>query len=49
MCYEWLKLICTLDPDFVVTDAGKNFVSKELFQLAMSLGTTAVSVPIEAH
>jgi hypothetical protein len=36
-------------PDFIVTDAGKNFISKEFSQLATSLGTTVVSVPVEAH
>jgi hypothetical protein len=36
-------------PDFIVTDAGKNFVSKEFTQLASSLGTITVSVPVEAH
>jgi hypothetical protein len=36
-------------PDFIVTDAGKNFVSKEFSQFATSLGTIAVSVPVEAH
>ncbi|EEA24070.1 conserved hypothetical protein [Talaromyces marneffei ATCC 18224] len=36
-------------PDFIVTDAGKNFVSKEFTHLASSLGTITVSVPVEAH
>ena len=36
-------------PDFIITDAGKNFISKEFSQLATSLGTTIVSVPVEAH
>lgn len=36
-------------PDFIVTDAGKNFVSKEFSQFTTALGTTTVSVPVEAH
>ncbi|EED20730.1 conserved hypothetical protein [Talaromyces stipitatus ATCC 10500] len=36
-------------PDFIVTDAGKNFVSKEFTQLASSVSTMTVSVPVEAH
>jgi hypothetical protein len=35
--------------DFIITDAGKNFVSKEFSQFATSVGTTTVSVPVEAH
>ncbi|KAE8553803.1 hypothetical protein EYB25_002341 [Talaromyces marneffei] len=31
-------------PDFIVTDAGKNFVSKEFSQFATSVGTTAMAV-----
>lgn len=36
-------------PDFVVTDAGKNFTSREFSQLAGTVGTIAKSVPVEAH
>ncbi|EED22642.1 conserved hypothetical protein [Talaromyces stipitatus ATCC 10500] len=36
-------------PDFIVTDAGKNFVSKEFTQLASSVSTITVNVPVEAH
>jgi hypothetical protein len=36
-------------PDFIVTDAGKNFVSKEFTQLASSISTITVNVPVEAH
>jgi hypothetical protein len=36
-------------PDFIITDAGKNFMSKEFSQFATSVGTTTVSVPVEAH
>lgn len=36
-------------PDFIVADAGKNFMSKEFSQFTTALGTTTVSVPVEAH
>jgi hypothetical protein len=36
-------------PDFIVTDARKNFVSKEFVRLASAAGTITVSVPVEAH
>jgi hypothetical protein len=36
-------------PDFIVTDAGKNFTSKEFSQDAASMGITVTTVPVEAH
>jgi hypothetical protein len=36
-------------PDFVVTDAGKNFTSKEFNQHAALLGTIITTIPVEAH
>lgn len=36
-------------PDFIVTDAGKNFTSKEFKQNATSIGTIVTTVPVEAH
>ena len=36
-------------PDQITTDAGKNFVSKEFYQLAESVGTKVKIVPVEAH
>jgi hypothetical protein len=36
-------------PDFIATDAGTNFNSKEFSQLAASLGTCIKVVPVEAH
>jgi hypothetical protein len=36
-------------PDFMVTDAGKNFTSRELAQNASSVGTIVKTVPVEAH
>lgn len=36
-------------PDFIVTDAGKNFTSKEFAQHATSIGTIVATVPVEAH
>jgi hypothetical protein len=36
-------------PDFIVTDAGKNFTSKEFNQNASAVGTIVTTVPVEAH
>lgn len=36
-------------PDFIVTDAGKNFTSKEFTQLATTITATVKTVPGEAH
>jgi hypothetical protein len=36
-------------PDEIVTDAGKNFVSKEFQQHAIAMGITLKAVPVEAH
>jgi hypothetical protein len=36
-------------PDQIITDAGKQFTSKEFAQLADSMGTKIKIVPIEAH
>uniref|UniRef100_A0A093UYI9 Transposon Ty1-NL2 Gag-Pol polyprotein n=1 Tax=Talaromyces marneffei PM1 TaxID=1077442 RepID=A0A093UYI9_TALMA len=36
-------------PDFIVTDAGKNFTSKEFSQNALSMNITVTTVPVEAH
>ena len=36
-------------PDFIMTDAGKNFTSKEFSQLAGNVGTNVKTVPVEAH
>lgn len=35
--------------DFIVTDTGKNFVSKEFTQLASSINTIIVNIPVETH
>jgi transposase InsO family protein len=36
-------------PDEIVTDAGKNFVSKEFQQHATAMGVTLKTIPVEAH
>ncbi|RFU26353.1 hypothetical protein B7463_g9983, partial [Scytalidium lignicola] len=36
-------------PDQIVTDVGKNFVSKEFQQSVMAMGTTLKAVLVEAH
>ncbi|KHJ30253.1 hypothetical protein EV44_g3297 [Erysiphe necator] len=36
-------------PDLIVRDAGKNFTSKEMQQLAQSIGTGTKCAPVEAH
>ena len=36
-------------PDFIVSDAGKNFTSKEFLQLASGMGIIVKTIPIEAH
>jgi hypothetical protein len=36
-------------PEFVVHDAGKNFVSKEFQQYATSMAISTKAVPVEAH
>ena len=36
-------------PDIITTDAGKNFVSKEFKQYAITFGTATKSVPVEAY
>ncbi|RAL58504.1 hypothetical protein DID88_004008 [Monilinia fructigena] len=36
-------------PDYIIHDAGKNFVSKEFVQNAKSISITTKSVPVEAH
>ncbi|CCD52037.1 similar to putative integrase [Botrytis cinerea T4] len=36
-------------PDYIIHDAGKNFVSKEFIQYAATMSTKTKSVPIEAH
>ncbi|KAL3702992.1 hypothetical protein TMatcc_010179 [Talaromyces marneffei ATCC 18224] len=36
-------------PDFIITDAGKNFTSKEFSQNALSMNITVTTVPVEAH
>jgi len=36
-------------PEQIVTDAGKNFASKEFDQYATTLGTRIKIVPVEAH
>jgi hypothetical protein len=36
-------------PDMITYDAGKNFISKEFKQYAMTLDTTTKGVPVEAH
>ena len=46
--------LCWIDtyvgpPDYIVHDAGTNFVSKEFRQFAHSMSITTKSVPVEAH
>ncbi|KAI1006917.1 hypothetical protein K3495_g1305 [Podosphaera aphanis] len=36
-------------PDFIVTDAGTNFTSKEFHQTAASMAVSVKNVPVEAH
>ncbi|KAI0993082.1 hypothetical protein K3495_g15102 [Podosphaera aphanis] len=36
-------------PDIISHDAGKNFVSREFQEYALSIGTKTKSVPVEAH
>jgi hypothetical protein len=36
-------------PDFVVTDAGKNFISKEFNQHVASLGMIITTIPVEVY
>jgi hypothetical protein len=36
-------------PDFITADAGKNFTSREFKHLAASIGSIAITVPVEAH
>ena len=51
--WETLRL-CWIDtyigpPDFIVHDAGKNFISKEFRQYASTMAVTTKAVPVEAH
>ena len=46
--------LCWIDaylgpPEYIIHDAGKNFVSKEFRQYATSMAVTTKSVPVEAH
>lgn len=36
-------------PNFIVTDTGTNFTSKEFSQFASNVGTLVKTVPVEAH
>ena len=53
--HTWDTLrLCWIDvylgpPDYILHDAGKNFVSKEFRQLATSMAITTKSVPVEAY
>lgn len=53
--HTWDTLrLCWIDvylgpPDYILHDAGKNFVSREFRQLASSVAITTKSVPVEAH
>ncbi|RAL58472.1 hypothetical protein DID88_005176 [Monilinia fructigena] len=53
--HTWDKLrMCWIDtyigpPDYIVHDAGKNFVAKEFIDSADAMGTATKSVPVEAH
>jgi hypothetical protein len=49
-----LLRMCWIDtylgpPDWIVADAGKNFVSKEFGQIASTVGTKLKIVPVELH
>ena len=46
--------LCWIDvyigpPDYIIHDAGKNFISREFRQYAASMAITTKSVPVEAH
>ena len=53
--HTWDTLrLCWIDvylgpPDYILHDAGKNFVSKKFQQLATSMTITTQSIPVEAH
>lgn len=36
-------------PDFIATDAGKNFTRKEFSRDALSMDIIVTTVPVEAH
>lgn len=47
-CYAWIN-IYQGPPDYIITDAGKNFISKNFVQNASALTIKTKAVPIEAH
>lgn len=53
--HTWDTLrLCWIDvylgpPDYILHDAGKNFVSREFRQFAISMAITTKNVPVEAH
>ena len=53
--HTWdLLRLCWIDtyvgpPEYVVHDAGKNFISREFRQNAKGMAISTKSVPVEAH